>query len=181
MPAVELKRVIKEVLDDKKTLSIITNALGLNESLIKTKIVEDLEKTTPYMLRNDGAFLTCGDIHPYIKMQYKQPFDETYKALLTNYEFLDWFYYNTTNNEVKDLICKFLTLCEQTPNIIELKDKFGITNSLILGDDSLEKITNRLNDLTNQEFCRARTSNFKYKYGGDNGEIYFRISSKNFN
>lgn len=35
--------------------------------------------------------------------------------------------------------------------------------------------------LTNQEFCRVRTSNYRYKTGGDNGEIYFRISSTNEN
>ena len=40
---------------------------------------------------------------------------------------------------------------------------------------------NLLNDLTNQEFCRVRTSNYKVKYGGDNGQIYFRISSVGFN
>ena len=35
--------------------------------------------------------------------------------------------------------------------------------------------------MTNQEFCRVRTSNYRYRTGGNNGEIYFRISSTDFN
>lgn len=47
--------------------------------------------------------------------------------------------------------------------------------------DSIDQIINALWALTNQEFCRVRTSNYRYKTGGNNGEIYFRISSIDFN
>ena len=30
--------------------------------------IKELNITTPYMLRNDGALLSCGEAHPYIKM-----------------------------------------------------------------------------------------------------------------
>lgn len=113
-----------------------------------------LDITTPYMLRNDGELLTCGDIHPYIKSYRKESLEETLKYLDLHKSFLDWFYDNSLNKETKTLIQNF----DRTKETIE-----------------------RLWYLTNQEFCRVRTSNYRYKIGGDNGEIYFRISSENFN
>lgn len=113
-----------------------------------------LDITTPYMLRNDGELLKCGDYHPYIKSYRKESLEETIKYLKNHNSFLKWFYENTLNGEVKNIISNL---------------KF-----------TQEEI-DRLWYLTNQEFCRARTSNYRYKTGGDNGEIYFRISSENFN
>lgn len=113
-----------------------------------------LDITTPYMLRNDGELLKCGDYHPYIKSYRKEPLEETIKYLKNHSSFLKWFYENTLNDEVKNIISNL---------------KF-----------TQEEI-DRLWYLTNQEFCRVRTSNYRYKIGGDNGEIYFRISSENFN
>ena len=113
-----------------------------------------LDITTPYMLRNDGELLKCGDIHPYIKSYRKESLEETLKYLDLHKSFLDWFYNNSLNKETKDLIENF---------------------------DRTEETVERLWYLTNQEFCRVRTSNYRYKTGGDNGEIYFRISSENFN
>ena len=113
-----------------------------------------LDITTPYMLRNDGELLKCGDYHPYIKSYRKESLEETIKYLKNHNSFLKWFYENTLNEEVKDIISNL---------------KF-----------TQEEI-DRLWYLTNQEFCRVRTSNYRYKTGGDNGEIYFRISSENFN
>lgn len=113
-----------------------------------------LDITTPYMLRNDGKLLTCGDIHPYIKSYRKETLEETLKYLDLHKSFLEWFYNNSLNKETKTLIKNF---------------------------DGTEETVERLWYLTNQEFCRVRTSNYRYKTGGDNGEIYFRISSENFN
>lgn len=177
----ELKAMIVDIKSKPEIMARLDAARQSLSECANKNIVEELEKTTPYMLRNDGAFLKCGDIHPYIKMHYNQSTEDVANALLTNYEFLEWFYYNTLNEETKDLICKYLSVCKQTPEIIALKDTIGITNVLTTAEDTEEVLLNKLNDLTNQEFCRARTSNFKYKYGGDNGEIYFRISSKDFN
>ena len=115
---------------------------------------EKLSITTPYMLRNDGELLTCGEIHPYIKSYRKESLEETLKYLDLHKSFLEWFYNNSLNEETKSLIKNF---------------------------DRTEKTIDRLWYLTNQEFCRVRTSNYRYKIGGDNGEIYFRISSENFN
>ncbi len=113
-----------------------------------------LDITTPYMLRNDGELIKCGDYHPYIKSYRKESLEETIKYLKNHNSFLKWFYENTLNEEVKNIISNL---------------KF-----------TQEEI-DRLWYLTNQEFCRVRTSNYRYKTGGDNGEIYFRISSENFN
>ena len=121
------------------------------------KILESQEKlpiTTPYMLRNDGELLTCGEIHPYIKSYRKETLQQTLEYLDLHKSFLEWFYNNSLNEETKFLINNF---------------------------DRTEETINRLWYLTNQEFCRVRTSNYRYKIGGDNGEIYFRISSENFN
>lgn len=114
----------------------------------------ELKITTPYMLRRDGKLLECGDYHPYIKSYRKELVEETKKYLSLHKDFLEWFYDNTLNEEVRELISNLKYTQEEI---------------------------DRLWYLTNQEFCRVRTSNYRYKTGGDNGEIYFRISSENFN
>ena len=138
--------------------------------------VDSLEKTTPYMLRNDGAMLGCGDIHPYIKMYYDEDLTTNMDALLNHPEFIEWFYKNTLLEETRQLIGEFLYALDQTNLIASLKIEKGDWP-----ERKIETIFRELNNATNEEFCRARTSNFKYKYGGDNGAIYFRISSKGFN
>lgn len=116
---------------------------------------DSLPEMTPYMLRQDGALLKCGDIHPYIKMSTKTSYETNLHTLDIHPEFLDWFYENTLDLVTKDLIDKFRK--EPTPELMDV-----------------------LNDLTNEDFCRVRTSNYKVKSGGKNGQIYFRISSTNF-
>lgn len=116
---------------------------------------DSLPEMTPYMLRQDGALLKCGDIHPYIKMSTKTSYETNLHTLNLHPEFLDWFYENTSDPVTKDLIDKFRK--EPTPELMDV-----------------------LNDLTNEDFCRVRTSNYKVKSGGKNGQIYFRISSTNF-
>lgn len=137
----------------------LTEAKQAKQLKIMEETKEELFSMTPYMLRNDGELLTCGDLHPYIKMSNSASFETNLNTLNSHPEFLDWFYDNTLNEEVKTLITEYK----------ECKD------------DEKEELMNLLNDLTNQEFCRVRTSNYKVKYGGDNGQIYFRISSVGFN
>lgn len=135
---------------NKYHLDVKEDGDELNESK------DTLFSMTPYMLRNDGALLACGDLHPYIKMSNSASYETNLKTLNSHLDFLDWFYKNSLNDETKELINEF----KEEPS---------------------EELMNLLNDLTNQEFCRVRTSNYKFKYGGDNGQIYFRISSTGFN
>lgn len=116
--------------------------------------MENLPFTSPFMLRNDGQLLSCGEIHPYILMSVKSSLKTNIEALNNRPDFLDWFYNNTLQEDVKNLIKEFKE--NNNPDILE-----------------------KLNTLTNNEFCRVRTSNYKIPYGGDNGQIYFRISSNN--
>lgn len=115
---------------------------------------ENLPATTPFMLRDDGVLLKCGDIHPYIFMSVKSSLNTNLKTLNNHLDFLEWFYKNTLQKDVKTLIDKY----KQTKDTSLLSE---------------------LNTLTNNEFCRVRTSNYKVPYGGNNGRIYFRISSNN--
>lgn len=139
----------------KEDKNVNVNVSRLKKS--KLKEGESVTPTTPYMLRNDGELLKCGEVHPYIKSSLTQSFENVYKELEKHAHWVEWFKVNSKQERVKVLCDKFL--------------KEGLD----------EKEFNELNDLTNQEFCRVRTSNYKMKFGGDNGEIYFRISSKNFN
>ena len=119
--------------------------------------IKELTSTTPYMLRNDGALLPCGDAHPYIKMYNNSTYEQNLHELFDLHpNFLEWYKANSKLENIDELI--------------EGLKKEPTSDKL-----------NKLNDLMNQEFCRVRTSNHKYKYGGDNGEIYFRISSTGFN
>ena len=102
-----------------------------------------------------GIFKTwVTDANTPYRLMKTSVLEETLKYLDLHKSFLDWFYDNSLNEETKKLIENF----DRTKETIE-----------------------RLWYLTNQEFCRVRTSNYRYKTGGDNGEIYFRISSENFN
>lgn len=116
----------------------------------------ELQPNTPYMLRQDGVLLTCGSVHPYIKNNNWDIKTNIEYLINKNPEALEWFKDNAKDKELLKLINSF---------------------SVDMSEDDF----NRMNDLSNEEFCRVRTSNYKYKYGGNNGEIYFRISSKEFN
>ena len=132
----------------------IKKAIATKGNLQESIIISPM---TPYMLRNDGVLLECGSLHPYVNISSNQSFEDSYEIAKENPRNIKWFINNTNQDEVKKL------------------------GEKLLKDDLTEEEFNRLNDLTNQEFCRVRTSNFKVRFGGDNGEIYFRISSKDFN
>lgn len=122
--------------------------------------IPQLRPNTAYMLRQDGALLRCGSSHPYIKDSSSWDFKKNLNYLITESpQSLSWFQNNTTNNELRQLLDK----------------------NIPLGLEMTEGDYNRMVDLSNEEFCRVRTSNYKYDYGGNNGEVYFRISSKDFN
>lgn len=122
--------------------------------------IKMLDITTPYMLRRDGRLIKCGETHPYIKMSQADSDETNLKTLESHPEFLYWFEQYCIDDSTAQLINEF-------ENIDDINEKY--------------ELMNLLNDLTNQEFCRVRTSNYKDKFGGDNGEIYFRISSNGFN
>lgn len=112
-----------------------------------------IQPTTPYMLRKDGKLLECGDIHPYLKSFGA---DEVDNLLEVDDRELQW-YFDNSNQEIKDAVISFR--------------KNKTINNL-----------NKLNTLVNNEFCKVRTSNHKYKYASNNGEIYFRLcNTDNFN
>lgn len=115
-----------------------------------------LEKTTPYMLRNDGQLLKCGDVHPYIKVYFNGSYEQNLAELLKHPHWLKWYSENSNNPEV----AKLLKELETSPT---------------------ELVFNKINDILNKEFCKVRTTNIKYKYGADNGEIYFRICDTGMN
>ena len=148
-------------------------------------MIENLEKATPYMLRNDGAFIKCKGYHPYISNIYND--NDDLKSLVNErVDELYWFYKNTNQKETKeDIRIIVKSLCKLDENYLHttdyLIDKFEISDKTYTCYDFKETIDflHELNDLTNQEFCRVRT--YDVKYGGDNNDIYFRISSIGFN
>lgn len=152
---------------------------------MKFRLIESLEKATPYMIRNDGKVFKCKGYHPYICNIYDD--DNDLKSLVN--ERLDellWFYNNSNNNFVKAysrVIVKYL--CNNNENIFhdanELYNLFSIDDSVYLCFDNKEVLSflHALDNDVNQEFCKVRTSDVKY--GGDSNDIYFRISSIGFN
>jgi mRNA interferase YafQ len=149
-----LSEIDSENILEKENI-IKEDGIKLKEYLKKEELDTNLiNSSTPYMLRNDGELIECGSIHPYILMSVKSSLETNIKTLNNHINFLDWFYDNTLQERVKNLITEYR----------ETKD------NTLLGE---------LNELTNNEFCRVRTSNYKVAYGGDNGQIYFRISSNN--
>lgn len=145
-----------------------------------------LTKATPYMLRNDGTLLTCGDMHPYIKYIFEDSDENQLKELFTlRIDHLDWFYENTNSNDTKQGICDLASmLYSNNPfdfsdaELLTIKNLFSIAEDYASSMSVMINLFNDLNDETNQEFCRVRTSNIKF--GGNDNSIYFRISSIEF-
>ena len=72
-----------------------------------------LDITTPYMLRNDGELLKCGDYHPYIKSSYKEDTQRSlYYLFYLHLNFIEWFYNNSLNEETKSNIKKLIYLVD---------------------------------------------------------------------
>ena len=130
-------------------------SLGLygNDGEGPFKLTEALKGNTAYMLRRDGTMFDCSPIHPYVLLYPNESIETNVKALEDHPGFIDWFIEHSNDQKVKDIMER------------------------IKGGDRSEETLREANRLANDEFCRVRTSNIKYAYGGDNGEIYFRIAS----
>lgn len=168
---------------DKEDLKYIEQ--GLLVCGIENELNEELHKATPYMLRNDGKCFECKGWHPYISNIYD---DENDLDSLINERLweLKWYYDNSLVSDVKKYIEILVkSCCEKDMNF--KKDKQELFNTFNIKEDTytcrddneLYSILNNINNLTNQEFCKVRTSNVKI--GGDSNDIYFRISSIGFN
>ena len=144
-----------------------------------------LKKATPYMLRNDGKLFSCGAYHPYICNIYDIK-NDIESLVNERIEELYWFFTHTQNKTARDYT-QIIIKSAQKQNLIimhrlaDVRVKFALTEDTYLCADfiELESFVNCLNDEMNQEFCRVRVSD--RKYGGDSGDIYFRISSVGFN
>lgn len=140
---------------DKKALQKLVDKWTKKcDKLLSKKLTEGIEvaPTTPYMLRNDGELLPCGQVHPYIKTHVNNSYQQNLTQLSPTA--IDWFIANTANDATRE-------------KLIALKAQ------------PTEQLLDEVNRQVNNEFCKVRTSNYRYKYGGDNGEIYFRVGSDN--
>lgn len=147
-----------------------------------TTLIESLEIATPYMLRNDGAFLSCGKSHPYLIYYSNESINENIRHSFAM-KYLDWFYNNTKRETVKRDMRTFVHAIYEHNDEYKIDDieeylKWGEPESTNLNTYDIESLFTELNNETNQEFCRARTS--ALKYGGVSGDTYFRISSIGF-
>ncbi len=162
--------------------------------LLSESDVYDIEKGTPYMLRNDGLLLDVEDvgIHPYIIYYMTDSLSEALYCLFDEHlSHFEWFYkntrHNTTKNNLRQLAIEYY--CSGNfPNVPSYRKKtmlqqivggFDESNSIKLTKDEITDLLQQCNNECNQEFCRVRTSSLKF--GWSNNGIYFRISSVGFN
>lgn len=176
-------------LDGLKSLRKVLKGKELSLENLKESV--RLQKATPYMLRNDGELLTCGDIHPYIYYNIYDKDEKELAKLISGEDidgFISWFYDNTskpsTKKEISSLLYSILS-CEDLNYLHNdaqhIVDKLSLkkTDEVTNDKEQILDIFNALNDDTNQEFCKVRVSSLKF--GGSSNEVYFRISSINFN
>ena len=149
-----------------------------------------LKPYNAYMLRDDSLLFECNTIHPYIKYLFNDTDNNQIEFLFNkNYLALKWFFDHTANSDVQEKIIEFVyaVLNNKFFKIDSEKRAYFEKTFLNRVDYELKKkavfdivfLFRELNTLTNQEFCRFRTSNLLFS--GDSNEIYFRISSINFN
>lgn len=153
--------------------------------------METLPITTPFMLNRRGDLLKCGETHPYIKPSLSMNLSSCIESLFyTHATDLMWYYDNSDEiikKEVIDLaaaVKKDASLLDALPHKTAIEKVCDDIISLgdITGELSAGIAFDKLNNDANNAFCKVRTSNYKYNYGGDNGEIYFRLTnSDDFN
>ena len=170
----------------------------------------NIQSGKPYMVRNDGEIFECGEIHPYIlyRQNFIGPtslgsaIQETIEAVPFSFR---WFFDHTKQKEVKEktissiqaLADAYVTAVKEGQNVTKrvgfhfedfepiLRD-FHIIPKIINNDnfDMNFEIANKrlqeLNNLTNQEFLRMRTGD-KFFGNYQPGDVYFRVSSTDFN
>ena len=162
-----------------------------------------LKERTPYMVRNDGEIFECGFMHPYILKDVNAPFEVNINYTAMFPEQINWFVEHSRQN-LKSLLndCfQCLTDCVMSLDNDNARKIFGMEHvdlentlkvtgfnrikaNLIDEVDincikSCEIAWKELNSRLNQEFLRARMSG-KY-WQGSGKDIYFRISSLDFN
>lgn len=121
-----------------------------------------LKTATPYMLRKDGKLIDCSPIHPYLMDVRMDEGRELDKLFSKHIDYLDWFAVNGI--DVAD-------------DIKSLKSMYGLYRGDRRFDRKIIDSYIKINDITNNQFCRVRTSDIRF--GGDNHSIYFRVSSSN--
>ena len=172
---------------DKFVAQYVEHKEDLLESL-GTLNEEMLSAGTPYMLRNDGECIKCSPMHPYIKDDVSKSDSKNLKELIEGaYNFsLRWYYHNTNQNEVREYIKSLISsviACEDyeyTEEDFSHIVDFDYSTDRVSSDKlEIASIYEMLNSMTNQEFCRIRTSNMIF--GGTSGDLYCRISSVGFN
>ena len=124
-----------------------------------------LKDNTPYLLSRDGKLIEFVACHPFVNWIANS---RTPKVKVTKKNIL-WYAENSENEEISKLAQK----CYDS--IKDYTEKYIVLSKDI--DDFL-----LLEELTNKEFCKVRTSDIKFfsnNFG--NGEIYFRIVPGDFN
>ena len=162
-----------------------------------------LKNNTPYMIRNDGKVFEVKEIHPYIIYNLNDNFSEIIDNIVYSHpEWLKRFYKNTLQETTRKKIIQCLQYLSNILLFNESNDDDGflwlgklsyiqnllkyfnitpqkiseVTASTII---TLKELFKELNNLTNQEFLRMRTGGEYWEE--DSEEIYFRISSSDFN
>lgn len=135
-----------------------------------------IEKATPYMIRNDGKVFCCKPLHPYIKYVHED-LQDAVKRLCQDSS-LSWFYNNTLKETTKNLIEVVYNYLLHNNQIKELDIEID-DETYLPTQQEVDGFLEVLNADTNQEFLRMRTSSLLY--GGSSKDIFFRISSIDFN
>ena len=152
-------------------------------------LFEGLNVASPYMLRNDGKVFTCGSHHPYVKTNLSLNNKFAIRILFEREkDTLIWFYKHTQDTDTQLNIVTLIESVKLNKEYYNLRDEdFDCYLAVVDSSDAtilsntfdVETIFELLNQKTNQEFCRFRTSD-KY-LGGSTQNIFFRISSHGFN
>lgn len=165
------------------------NTGRLVENVHNGIITPSIKISTPYMLRNDGKLLECGDYHPYIKYERQATSKRGIEVLINEKPyFLEWTYKNTLQDTTIEDIKFLVKSVQKIENYFHVdKERVNLLVKEFDAEDSdfstipydIENCFEAINDAVNQEFCRVRVSSLKG--GGISREIYFRISSTGFN
>ena len=154
-------------------------------------------KTSAYMIRDDGKEFPV-TVHIYGNYDVNDVEETVFAS--------EWLYGHTKNQETKDLIVKFLStwvydnvpyangtyedltqylkkywsgvkiLSPSFVKFISPKIDEYTNNSEI--DEDLSDLNKKVNDALNNEFLRARNGGMYDSLHDNNGEMYFRVSSK---
>lgn len=142
------------------------------------KLFENIKLATPYMIRNDGKLIECSPMHPYIKYFHESIGECINKLSTKRLSSLYWFYENTNKEKTKETI-EIVLKYFLKHNLIENIQINIPENTYLSSTEEIEDFINILNADTNQEFLRMRTSSLLF--GGNSRDVYFRISSIDFN